>query len=128
MLQTDRSGRKNAATVRYPNAGSGATTQLQDALDDFFKNPGQSLGLANNVKERNLAERAAYILMSYQRYGPMSNNEYRRNNPNPNTSKPEIWGSLEDIHNNVHGLTGGGGQMSNPAYAAFDPIFWLHHA
>ena len=36
------------------------------------------------------------------------------------------WGSLEDIHNAVHTLTGGsGGHMSSTDVAAFDPVFWL---
>jgi tyrosinase len=44
---------------------------------------------------------------------------------------------LQDIHNNVHGWTGGidpsdptgntGGDMGVIATAAFDPIFWSHH-
>jgi len=43
---------------------------------------------------------------------------------------------LEDIHDAVHGWTGGfnpapppqGGDMGSVAIAAFDPIFWSHHA
>jgi tyrosinase len=60
----------------------------------------------------------------------MSNNAYPDNNDNQGrTVKPEVWGSLEDTHNSVHDLTGGiGGHMGDPAVAAFDPIFWLHHA
>ncbi|KAJ3530012.1 hypothetical protein NM208_g9513 [Fusarium decemcellulare] len=42
--------------------------------------------------------------------------------------------SLEYLHNNVHNLAGGShyrtgiGHMSDLPVAAFDPIFWLHHA
>lgn len=36
--------------------------------------------------------------------------------------------SLESIHDNIHVLVGGNGDMSDPAVAAFDPIFFLHHA
>lgn len=35
--------------------------------------------------------------------------------------------SLEAIHNNIHNFVGGSGFMGDPATAAFDPIFWLHH-
>ena len=36
------------------------------------------------------------------------------------------WGSLEDIHNAVHVLTGGtDGHMSSTDTSAFDPVFWL---
>ncbi|KAG9045504.1 hypothetical protein FS842_001173, partial [Serendipita sp. 407] len=39
--------------------------------------------------------------------------------------------SLEKIHDDMHDLIGGifdGGHMSRIPFAAFDPIFWLHHA
>ncbi|EHK97206.1 putative Tyrosinase [Glarea lozoyensis 74030] len=35
--------------------------------------------------------------------------------------------SLESIHDQVHGFTGGGGHMSYIDYSAFDPLFMLHH-
>jgi len=40
--------------------------------------------------------------------------------------------NIEDPHDNVHVVVGGRnantGHMSFPAVAAFDPVFWLHHA
>ncbi|KAF9069697.1 tyrosinase [Rhodocollybia butyracea] len=36
--------------------------------------------------------------------------------------------SLEGIHDGVHVDVGGNGQMSDPSVAAFDPIFFMHHA
>ncbi|KAF2115499.1 hypothetical protein BDV96DRAFT_646497 [Lophiotrema nucula] len=36
--------------------------------------------------------------------------------------------SLESTHDTIHNLVGSDGHMSVIAYAAFDPIFWLHHA
>ncbi|PPQ90313.1 hypothetical protein CVT25_007898 [Psilocybe cyanescens] len=35
---------------------------------------------------------------------------------------------LEGIHNTIHTRTGGGGNMATVETAAFDPIFYLHHA
>ncbi|KDR79498.1 hypothetical protein GALMADRAFT_208846 [Galerina marginata CBS 339.88] len=35
--------------------------------------------------------------------------------------------SLEVIHDGIHVDVGGNGQMADPAVAAFDPIFFLHH-
>nr|BAF74396.1 tyrosinase [Pholiota nameko] len=35
--------------------------------------------------------------------------------------------SLEAIHDGIHVDVGGGGHMADPAVAAFDPIFFLHH-
>ncbi len=38
-------------------------------------------------------------------------------------------GQLENLHDDVHGWTGGlHGDMGTIAVAAFDPIFWAHHA
>lgn len=37
-------------------------------------------------------------------------------------------GSLEGIHNTYHNLIGFSGHMGDPQYAAFDPVFWFHHA
>ncbi|KAK6535026.1 hypothetical protein TWF281_006324 [Arthrobotrys megalospora] len=36
--------------------------------------------------------------------------------------------SLESVHNTVHNYSGGVGQMGDVPVAAFDPIFWFHHA
>ncbi|KAL8999226.1 MAG: hypothetical protein Q9169_001891 [Polycauliona sp. 2 TL-2023] len=39
----------------------------------------------------------------------------------------QAYPSLESLHNQIHGLMGNGGHMSFIDYAAFDPVFWLHH-
>jgi tyrosinase len=62
-------------------------------------------------------------------FGPFSNDEWI-------PGQPGAYASLEDIHDNIHGLIGGPapnnqssppGHMSIIPYAAFDPVFWLHH-
>jgi tyrosinase len=40
---------------------------------------------------------------------------------------PANYDSLESIHNQIHGLTGNNGHMGVVDYAAFDPVFWMHH-
>lgn len=42
-------------------------------------------------------------------------------------ARPDEQDSLEAIHDQIHGLVGGGGHMSFTDYAGFDPIFFLHH-
>ncbi|KAI6005994.1 common central domain of tyrosinase-domain-containing protein [Pisolithus albus] len=37
-------------------------------------------------------------------------------------------GSLEALHGIIHGTIGGNGNMTDPDYAAFDPIFFFHHS
>lgn len=63
-----------------------------------------------------------YLLQSYESFGPISSNYYFKKQKFAN------WGSLEDVHNSIHGLVGNKGHMNYPEVAAFDPIFWLHHA
>ncbi|KAJ9615738.1 hypothetical protein H2200_001815 [Cladophialophora chaetospira] len=36
--------------------------------------------------------------------------------------------NIEGIHNSIHNSVGGYGHMEYPEVAAFDPVFWLHHA
>jgi tyrosinase len=50
---------------------------------------------------------------------------FSNHNEEPNGSTTN---SIEAIHDNIHVLVGGDGHMSDPAVAAFDPIFFLHHA
>ncbi|KAK1753621.1 hypothetical protein QBC47DRAFT_430447 [Echria macrotheca] len=37
-------------------------------------------------------------------------------------------GSIEGFHGNYHNFIGGKGHMSDISVAAFDPVFWFHHA
>lgn len=37
--------------------------------------------------------------------------------------------NIEVLHNAIHNAAGGkGSQLSTTEFAAFDPVFWLHHA
>lgn len=65
-----------------------------------------------------------YLIMrdpNYKKFDAFSNHEWASKNA------PGQYGSIEDVHNSVHTETGGNGHMSAPDYAAFDPLFWLHH-
>ena len=52
----------------------------------------------------------------------MSNNLLRQDKDSPVEDRTN-WGSLEDVHNAIHGITGG--HMGKTQLSAFDPIFWL---
>jgi tyrosinase len=71
----------------------------------------------------------------------LSNTEYQGNNPQtpppgfggPITNFSHFGGTNGNLESNPHNLVhtevgGRGGLMSNPDYAALDPIFYLHHA
>ncbi|KAK1999196.1 Di-copper centre-containing protein [Colletotrichum falcatum] len=105
-------------TVRHP--GRPDNDELTEQLTSFF------VGTAPASRGKNLTERVLFILQSYRDFGAASHNRF---NPPREPGQPDFteWGSLEDIHNAIHNYTGGGGHMSDPAVAAFDPIFWLHH-
>ncbi|KAK4674167.1 hypothetical protein QC763_118030 [Podospora pseudopauciseta] len=55
-----------------------------------------------------------------------------RTSPDYDPGSPAAYLNLEYIHNNIHNWTGGFdkyvGHMAEPAVAAYDPIFWMHHA
>ena len=66
---------------------------------------------------------------SITEFGPFSNDKWI-------PAAPGAYASLEDIHDNIHVILGGPGpsdqaapqgHMSIVPYAAFDPVFWLHH-
>ena len=42
--------------------------------------------------------------------------------------RPNTANNIESIHNGIHNFVGGNGHMTFPEVAAFDPVFWLHHA
>jgi tyrosinase len=70
----------------------------------------------------SLRSNVALLLLSYTDFDAFSNNEWRTN------QSPGTFGSLEDIHNEIHDKVGGNGHMAALEVAAFDPVFWLHHA
>jgi len=55
-------------------------------------------------------------------WGQFSNHTWSRIHP----GMPTLT-SIEGIHDTIHTDIGGRGHMGDPAVAAFDPIFWLHH-
>lgn len=62
------------------------------------------------------------LFTNYDNYTKFSNEAWI---PTNNT---EGYDSIESIHDEIHGLTGGYGHMTYIEYSAFDPIFFLHHA
>lgn len=132
-----KDGSPYTTTVRYPDP-QGKNDNILWKMTQFYKFPGKKRpesSLPVLIHERNLTERTAYILQSYQTYGAMSNDKYRANPTLTKIESAENWGSLEDIHNAVHNLTGGigdpkdpngyGGHMASVPNSSFDPIFWL---
>ncbi|KAK3335847.1 tyrosinase precursor [Cercophora scortea] len=95
-------------TVRYPNRTTGKSQDSRIAPI-----------LANELA--SLRSNVGLLLLSYHNFDAFSFNRW-----DPNTN-PGEYGSLEDVHNEIHDRTGGGGHMSSLEVSAFDPLFWLHH-
>ncbi|PQE33295.1 tyrosinase precursor protein [Rutstroemia sp. NJR-2017a WRK4] len=99
-------------TLRYPTSGSASAKSQEQQVFDAMASQFDSY--QNNI----------YLIMrdpNYKRFDAFSNHQWAPNNA------PGTYGSIEDVHNSIHSETGGGGQMGDPDYAAFDPLFWLHH-
>ncbi|KAL9621323.1 MAG: hypothetical protein Q9160_004214 [Pyrenula sp. 1 TL-2023] len=97
-------------------------------MQAFYNNPPSKSGLPALRPERNLTERTAYVLFAYSTFPAVSSNCMRKDIDGNIVADAANWGSLEDIHNAVHNLTGGiGGHMAVVPVSSFDPIFWLHH-
>ncbi|KAG8824552.1 hypothetical protein FRC17_009078 [Serendipita sp. 399] len=87
-------------------------------------------GQSNAVQmERNLSnnrltirDRTYNLLTQARTYEAFSNDGFLGPAADPNA-----FDSLESIHGQMHGMTGRNGHMGVVDYAAFDPIFWLHH-
>jgi len=81
------------------------------------------------------------VLTAHQKWINFSNNVYDNEEEARQARKNinYIDHTLEGFHDNVHVFLGqgklgigrrqerGSGHIGNPAYAAFDPMFWLHH-
>ncbi|KAH6854085.1 hypothetical protein B0I37DRAFT_421388 [Chaetomium sp. MPI-CAGE-AT-0009] len=95
-------------TVRYPHKVTGRSRDSR-----------VSPILANELA--SLRSNISLLLLSYTDFDSFSFNGW-----DPYT-KPSQFGSLEDVHNEIHDKTGGDGHMSSLEVSAFDPFFWLHH-
>ena len=89
----------------------------------------------------NLREKTFLLVASYEEYEFFSNDRLNSSSAkDPSAKDPSVkdlstkeapakmYNSLEAVHNDMHGIIGGEvGHMNGIPYAAFDPLFWLHH-
>jgi len=96
-------------TVRRPDQSG--NPNIADAIDQI---KGHAAGLQLGV--RNIFDVTQWLDFSNHRTATGTTN----NGISSHTS-------IENLHDSLHGLIGGAGHMGNPDYAAFDPVFFLHH-
>lgn len=108
-LALDQNWSQYRATVRSPDRkGNSQNSVVSQVLTN------ESASLRTNV---------SLILLSYKEFDAFSDSLWAQG------EQPGDFGSLEDLHNEIHDKIGGnGGQMGSLATSAFDPVFWLHHA
>ncbi|KAL9630868.1 MAG: hypothetical protein Q9164_006201 [Protoblastenia rupestris] len=103
---TDGRISKYQSTVRYPDRNGQSQPELANRQ------------LQSN--QQALRDLTYQLITDQPNYAPFSNTGF-------SDGQGGQYNSIENIHNAIHGLVGNGGHMSIVPYAAFDPIFWLHH-
>ncbi|KAF7896062.1 hypothetical protein EAF00_006077 [Botryotinia globosa] len=97
-------------TLRWPTSNRADATSQNNLAEEQF--------------EANLPNFRTQIMTLFANWQPYN----RFSNKGSGSSG---FGNVESIHDTVHTLTGGyiySGHMSVVPVAAFDPIFWFHHA
>jgi tyrosinase len=85
--------------------------------------PGGDQNAASAKLQRNAASVNSLL---YQMFSSVTDyNGFSCTSPNGQSNPAN---NIENLHNGIHNDVGGQGHMSYPQVAAFDPIFWLHHA
>ena len=101
-------------TLRSPNSSTNPNAQSRPAISNAR--------LASNDFRQWILDLFPEVLFQPDPWGQFSNHTWNFIHRNQGTLT-----SLEGIHDQVHVDVGGNGHMSDPAVAAFDPIFWFHH-
>ncbi|KAF7868351.1 hypothetical protein EAF04_004883 [Stromatinia cepivora] len=97
-------------TLRWPTTGTPTATSQNDQAESQLE-----------ANLRNFRTQIMTLFANWQPYNHFSNKG----------SGSSGFGNIESIHDTVHTLTGGliySGHMSVVPVAAYDPIFWFHHA
>ncbi|KAF8122871.1 common central domain of tyrosinase-domain-containing protein [Boletus edulis] len=126
-------------TYRWPNKDLNPTQEMYgEALKAFSEGATFQLGgSTTNLQPVSWLRAKLSALFTYDltlqdpSYGPnmwgyFSNTAAQSDGVDP--PMPVMPSSIEESHNLLHLDTGGNGTMSWPEYAAFDPIFFMHHA
>jgi tyrosinase len=116
VTDLDNSWNKYVQTQRYPTSPSRPQTS---------KSQNNLVAEVISNESNSLRSNLSLILLSpsYKNFDAFSHNAWA---PSKESTGAD-FGSLEDVHNEIHDRVGGGGHMSALAVSAFDPIFWLHH-
>ncbi|OCL11103.1 Di-copper centre-containing protein [Glonium stellatum] len=109
-------------------SGDSEHSFVNQTLDNALSHStGRGLPLGGKIYRMLMGPPLTYGEMSNTSYTPLGDGKPTKNEQN----------SVEGFHNDIHVMCGAGrgtdqshiyGHMALNEYAAFDPIFWLHHA
>ncbi|KAF3903032.1 Tyrosinase [Arthrobotrys entomopaga] len=124
VMQPDKNGKAVKATITNPFYGykfkgtenSFLTKPFAGGLEASNRRPKTSLGSSQDQITDTTME-SGFITRRKKAYDLLSTN----------STYNDFSNSLENIHNDVHVQIGGPGLMAYIPYAAFEPMFWLHH-
>ena len=71
---------------------------------------------------------ASLMATAYRIFSTVSDYTAFSTTAQPSNGTVDAGPNIEVIHNSIHDSVGGFGHMAEPSLAAFDPVFWLHHA
>ncbi|KEZ46437.1 Tyrosinase [Scedosporium apiospermum] len=96
-------------TLRHPDSRNNSHNEvIEQELDN---------------ESASLRQELSLLLLSFTDYDDFSNSTWRQG------SRVRATTSLESVHDDIHGRTGGsGGHMGALDVSAMDPVFWLHHS
>jgi tyrosinase len=100
------------STYRWPTPKTANAVSDENAMEN---------NLDNN--RLTLRDRTYNLLTQATAYEAFSNDGFLGSK-----TDPAFFDSLESIHGQIHGMTGKHGHMGVVDFAAFDPVFWMHHA
>jgi tyrosinase len=99
------------STLRRPDSDLPSATSRGFVVDNLLK------------MQTAQIRATTYKLLNISDYGVFSHDAY-----NGTIREVEKFTSIEEIHGHIHVVVGSTGHMGVGDFAAFDPIFWLHHA
>ncbi|KEQ72123.1 Di-copper centre-containing protein [Aureobasidium namibiae CBS 147.97] len=96
-------------TKRYPTSWDNSASSQNNLLNGIFAN-----------SQVNFRDRLYNLFTNYNNFHQFGDSAWI-------TASSTNADSLESIHDGIHSSVGNNGHMTYLDYAAFDPVFWLHH-
>ncbi|KAI5244883.1 Di-copper centre-containing protein [Aureobasidium subglaciale] len=96
-------------TKRYPSSWDASAGSQNNLLNPIFTN-----------SQVNFRDRLYNLFTNYNNFHQFGDSAWI-------TASSTNADSLESLHDGIHSSVGNNGHMTYLDYAAFDPVFWLHH-